>query len=188
MVTAVIGRPLKCRARSGGLHKAESRNRAGVERAAHAAAITWLTLGGFGRGVGMKVNDLFDHVRRRPVILYNLWPGEKQLGIDRGVVQNDRPMQMRACDPASGADCAKDFALFDWCTVAHVDARHVHVGADQALAVVDKNRVAIEKIVTGIRYHTIGRGFDRCAGADRDIEPGMRVAGQAVENSTQAET
>ena len=112
---------------------------------------------------------------------------EEKFGIDRCVVENDRPVQMRAGDAAGGADGTKDFALFYRLTVAHVDPRQVHVGADQALAVVDENGIAVEEIVAGIGDDPIGRCLDRRPGADRHIQAGVRVARQAVENAAQAE-
>jgi hypothetical protein len=97
-------------------------------------------------------------------------------------------VQVRAGDAAGGADRAEQISpFFDRLTGTHVDARQVHVGADQALAVVDENRVAVEEIVAGIGHHPIGRRLDRRPGAGRHIQPGMRVARLAVEDAAQAE-
>ncbi len=63
-------------------------------------------------------------------------------------------MQVRAGHPPAGADGPEDFALFDRLTGAHVDAREMHVGGDQPLAVVDEDGVAVEEIVAGIDNDT----------------------------------
>ena len=63
----------------------------------------------------------------------------------------------------------------------------MHVGADQALTVVNKNRVAIEEIVARIGHHTSRWRLDGSTSTHRHIKPGMRVARQAVEDAAQAE-
>ena len=96
-------------------------------------------------------------------------------------------MQMRPGNAARGTDRAQNFALFYRLTVSNVNARHMHVGADQPLAVIDKNGIAIEEIITRIGYHTIGRSLDRRPATNRHIKPGMRVARQTIEDAAQAE-
>ena len=96
-------------------------------------------------------------------------------------------MQVGAGDPAGGAGRADGFAFFYCLAGAYIGARKVHVGRDESLAVVDENGVAVEKLIADVGDDTIGRGGDRRAGADGDIEAGVRVARQAVEDAAQAE-
>ena len=112
---------------------------------------------------------------------------QKQLGIDRGVVEYDCPVQVWAGDTAGSADRADAFPFFDRLPGLYVGAREMHVSRDQPLPVVDEDCVAVEELIASISDDTGGRRLDRGAGADGDIEPGMRVAWLAVEDTAQAE-
>ena len=113
---------------------------------------------------------------------------QKKFRVDRRIVQDDGPVQVRPGNAPGGADGAEAFTLLDRLAGAHIDARQVHVGGNEALPVVDEHRIAIEEIIPGIGHHASGRRPDRRAGADGDIEPGVRVARLAVEDAAQPET
>jgi len=90
---------------------------------------------------------------------------QKEFRVDRRIVQDNRPVQVRAGHTATGAHRTQGIAFFHRLTSTYIDAREVHVSGDQSLAVVDEHRIAIEEIVAGVGHHPGGRRGPRCVAA-----------------------
>src|SRR5450759_5752420 len=108
--------------------------------------------------------------------------------IDHHTVKHDAPVQMRA----RGAPCfsrkpdsltfAYSFAGF------HVDPLKVAVHGNQPVAMVDKDRSAVEKIIIDRQHLALCARLDWCAARYRHIKAGMRCARLSVEETMQTET
>ena len=70
----------------------------------------------------------------------------------------------------------------------HVDPLKVAVHGDQPVAVVDKDRLAVEEIIIDRQHRAMRARLHRCAERDRHIKAGMRCARLFVEETAQAET
>src|ERR1035437_8994062 len=78
--------------------------------------------------------------------------------------------------------CAYSFAGF------HVDPLKVAVHGNQPVAMVDKDRSTIEKIIIDRQHLAMRARLDRCAARYRHIKAGMWCARLSVEETTQTET
>src|SRR5690606_738272 len=106
--------------------------------------------------------------------------------IDAGVVKTDIPVQMWARGAAGGTDLAKDVAARQLVADLYADVREMAEHADQSLAVVDKDRLAVEEVVAGEDDLAGGRCLDRRAGWRGEVQAGMRIALLIVEKAAQA--
>ena len=88
---------------------------------------------------------------------------------------------------AGGADPADDAAAGQALAQLHVHLRHVTEHADEALAVVDEHRIAVEEVVADEDDLASGWCLDGSAGSDREVEAGVGVALLAVEEAAQPE-
>ncbi|VXA86489.1 hypothetical protein AERO8C_30076 [Aeromonas veronii] len=111
---------------------------------------------------------------------------DKDGGIDPGVVEADVPVHMGAGGATGRTDSPDDAATWQALTELHIDLRHVAEHADEPLTVVDKDGIAIEEVVADQDHLACGRGLDRGAGADSEVEAGVGVALLAIEEATQA--
>ena len=87
------------------------------------------------------------------------------------IIQADIPMHMRPGRPTGRTDFADHAAASQLLADLHVNLRHVAEHADEALAMVDKHRVAIEEVVADQDHLARGRGLDRCTGGTAKSRP-----------------
>jgi len=89
------------------------------------------------------------------------WSGgehtDKYCGIDARIIQADIPMQVRAGDSARCADLAKDLTARELLPGLNIDRREMAKHADHALTVIDKDGLAIEKVIAH-QNHTTSSG------------------------------
>jgi len=112
--------------------------------------------------------------------------GQKQRRIHHDPVQHHTPVEVRPGDPAGGAHRTQWFASGQGVTWFDLDGAQVAIHAEQSATMVKPDCVAVEEIIAGIDHNARSRRLDRRAGADRNVEAGMRVARQAVEDAAQA--
>ena len=97
----------------------------------------------------------------------------EQFGIDHGTVEYDAPVQMRA-GGAPGLSGKPDALPFFNCVAGfHVDPVEVAVHGDQAVAMIDKDGLAVEKIIIDSQYPALRARLDQCAAIYRYIDTGM---------------
>ena len=68
-------------------------------------------------------------------------------GVDPRIVETDIPVHVGTGGAAGGADPADDAAAGQALAQLHVDLRHVAEHADEPLAMVDKDSVAVKEII-----------------------------------------
>src|SRR5689334_21140150 len=93
---------------------------------------------------------------------------------------------MRAGDAAGGTDGADDFAGGEVGAEFGFDGVEVAVHGDQAVAVVDVDRVAVEKELADFDDGAGGGRVDGRAFGSGDVHAGVGVARLAVEHATRA--
>ena len=111
----------------------------------------------------------------------------KQFRIDHCSVKYNAPVKMRA----GGAPCHSgkpDRLTFGYSFAGlHVDPVKVAVQGDQPVAMVDKNRFAVEEIITNRQHLALRARLDRCAAGYHHIKARMGCAGLAIEESAHTE-
>ena len=85
------------------------------------------------------------------------------------MVERYPEMQMRSGDTPGCADLADDLSGMHNLAGVNADRRQMAVQRDQAFAVIDKYRIAAEKIIAGIDDATVRRGVHRHTLRTRDI-------------------
>src|SRR5690606_3427291 len=88
----------------------------------------------------------------------------KNSGIYPCIVQADIPMQMRARRPACGTNFCNHLATGNLLALANLKCGQMAIHGDQALSMIDKYGLAIEKIIGDDGYHAISGRFYRCTG------------------------
>ena len=95
-------------------------------------------------------------------------------------------MQMRPGDAAGGTDRAYELALLYPLTFLNGDFAHVQISADQSLAMVQKNAVAVEEVIAGADHCGRGGGQDIAAGYGGDVQAIMRLSWLIVKKAFQS--
>src|SRR5262249_20919145 len=108
---------------------------------------------------------------------------QEQGRIDEDRIQRDAEVQVRTRDAARGPDLAEQRSGLQVLPGTHVDLAEVTVPVDQARAVTEYHRVAVEEVVAGVDHHTVSGGPDRCAGLGGDIHSRVRVPRLIVEDT-----
>src|SRR5262245_10579044 len=96
-------------------------------------------------------------------------------------------MQMRAGDPARGADGADNRSRFHMHARFYIDLIQMTVHRDQTQPMIYEYCIAIEKIIAHIHYLTRRGRFDRRAARRGDIHARMRITRLAIEYPARAE-
>jgi hypothetical protein len=97
-------------------------------------------------------------------------------------------VQVRSGDPPGCAHQADRFPRRDFLAGFHIDAAQVTVHGDDALAVVEEHRVAVEEEVTDLEDAARRRRLNRRTRGGRNVHPTVWISGLAVEEPPQAET
>ncbi len=97
-------------------------------------------------------------------------------------------MEVRSGRSAGHSRRAQPLALGYGLAGQDIDAIEVAVHADQAVAVIDEDRPAVEEVVVNGKYRAVGIRPDGSAAWDGDVESGVRRAWLAIEESADAET
>lgn len=118
-----------------------------------------------------------------PVTLWILLGGEEKSGIYTRIVEVNTPVQMGACDTPGLADAADPLTRANLPAHINIDRIHVAIQANEPVAVVEDDGVAIEKIVPRCAHHACGWGDDGGPFVSSDIHARMRRAGLAVEEA-----
>jgi len=77
---------------------------------------------------------------------------DERLGVNVHAAEAKRPVQVRSGDAARGSHLADHGSFLDDGALAHVQARQVREQRDEALTMVDDDRVAAEEEVVGKRH------------------------------------
>ena len=85
---------------------------------------------------------------------------EKQHGINACVVQADAPVQMWTGNATGFSYCADYLADDNLLARFNINSGHVAIHGDQSLTMIDKNRIAIKKVIAGVADVPTGGGPD----------------------------
>src|SRR5690606_5156604 len=101
-----------------------------------------------------------------------------------GVAKLQTPAEVRAGGAATGADGADHLPLLQRIAGAHVDAAHVQVHRDEALAVIDEHKAALVMHVGFSKRNDAG-GWraDRRAGGNGDVVAEVRRRWRTVQDA-----
>ena len=112
---------------------------------------------------------------------------EKQRRVDHHTVEADRPVQVCSGHAAGGPDSADHIAGVDGIAWPYVDGAEVALHGQQAAAMVEPDRLAIEKVIATVDHPACRRGDDGRAHTCGDVHAAVRVARLAVEDAPHAE-
>src|SRR5690606_17203969 len=107
---------------------------------------------------------------------------EEEGRVDHPAIETHRPVQVRPGDPAGGADRADRIAGRDPVTWPDFDGAQMTVHREQAAAMVEPDRLAVEEIIAGVDDAAVGRGDDGRSGGGRDVHPAVRAPRLTVED------
>src|SRR5712671_668380 len=112
---------------------------------------------------------------------------EEKRGIDPRVVEADRPVQVRAGDPAGVADRTDALAARNAGAFRDIDAAQVVVHGDQSLAVVEDHGEPVEEIVADLDHGARSRRGDRRSFRCGDVQAAVGLPRLVVEEAPQSE-
>src|ERR1700722_18592446 len=99
------------------------------------------------------------------------WRWQEQGGIHEHGVERNTKVQVRSGDAAGSADLAEHRACLQHFPGVHLDLAQVAVHGEEAAAVIENDRVAVEEVVAGIEHAAIGRRMNGRAALGGNIHP-----------------
>jgi len=112
---------------------------------------------------------------------------EKQRRVDHHAIEADRPVQVRASHATGRPDSAQYVTRGQLVSRLDIDGAEMAIHGQQAAAMVEPDRLAIEEVVAAVDHAAGCRGeYGRAHGCS-DVHAGVRVARLAVEHPAQPE-